>query len=331
MKKIFLCLGLVGVLFGADSNVKFEITPTFNWGVYEGHLDLDDRGAPGLKLGYHFGDSFLDQVEFGFEHYSGIPYNNVSDKTDLTKIYLSAIKGVDLGQRFYLYGLVGAGYDNFNNPGMDSSKDVKDSGFGHYGAGLKYKIADSVALRLETRDQIGFNDAQHQWISTLGISFGFGGEKEQVIPVAIKKTEKAEILAPNTKKLNCPFAPREGALLDENGCEKTIHLEGHFEFAKADIGPLFADRIEEIAKTLNDNEKYKVVLEGHTDNSGPKEYNYTLSERRAQSVAKELEKFGVEKSRIQIKAYGPDRPRSSNATKEGRIDNRRVEAKFFLP
>ncbi|HED1011850.1 TPA: OmpA family protein, partial [Campylobacter coli] len=53
-------------------------------------------------------------------------------------------------------------------------------------------------------------------------------------------------------------------------------------------------------------------------------------ERRANSVAKELEKFGVDKSRIQTVGYGQDKPRSSNDTKEGRADNRRVEAKFIL-
>ena len=41
-------------------------------------------------------------------------------------------------------------------------------------------------------------------------------------------------------------------------------------------------------------------------------------------------KFGIEKERIEVKGYGQDRPRSSNDTKEGRADNRRVEARFFL-
>lgn len=43
MKKIFLCLGLASVLFGADNNVKFEITPTLNYNYFEGNLDMDNR------------------------------------------------------------------------------------------------------------------------------------------------------------------------------------------------------------------------------------------------------------------------------------------------
>ncbi|MCE3576599.1 outer membrane protein A, partial [Campylobacter jejuni] len=72
MKKILLCLGLASVLFGADNNVKFEITPTLNYNYFEGNLDMDNRYAPGIRLGYHFDDFWLDQLEFGLEHYSDV-------------------------------------------------------------------------------------------------------------------------------------------------------------------------------------------------------------------------------------------------------------------
>ena len=314
MKKVLLCLGLASVLFGADDNIKFEITPTFNYGIFEGNLDLDNRAAPGVRLGYHFDDFFLDQAELGLEYYSGVKYKNVSQNTNLTKVYLNAIKGMDLGQSFYLYGLVGAGYEDFSKPKLDTSIDNKDGGFGHYGVGLKYRITDSVALRLETRDQIAFNDAHHQWVSTLGISFGFGGKKV---------TPPAKPVCPTTP-------PREGALLDENGCEKTISLEGYFGFDKTNISPVFGEKIKEIAKILDSHERYNTLLEGHTDNVGARAYNQKLSERRAESVAKELEKYGVEKNRIQTKGYGQDNPKYNNNTQQGRAGNRRVEAKFFL-
>ena len=100
MKKVLLCLGLASVLFAADNNVKFEITPTLNYNVFEGNLDLDDRAAPGVKLGYHFDDFWLDQLELGLEHYSSVKYAN-NDRTNITKVFLSAIKGIDVGEKFY--------------------------------------------------------------------------------------------------------------------------------------------------------------------------------------------------------------------------------------
>lgn len=112
--------------------------------------------------------------------------------------------------------------------------------------------------------------------------------------------------------------------------KKTISLEGHFGFDKTTINPTFQEKIKEIAKVLDENERYDTILEGHTDNIGSRAYNQKLSERRAKSVANELEKYGVEKSRIKTVGYGQDNPRSSNDTKEGRADNRRVDAKFIL-
>ncbi|EAI3899082.1 fibronectin-binding outer membrane protein CadF [Campylobacter coli] len=325
MKKLLLCLGLASVLLGADNNVKFEITPTLNYNYFEGNLDMDNRYAPGIRLGYHFDDFWLDQLELGLEHYSDVKYTNSTLTTDITRTYLSAIKGIDLGEKFYFYGLAGGGYEDFSKGAFDN----KSGGFGHYGAGLKFRLSDSLALRLETRDQISFHNANHSWVSTLGISFGFGAKREKVVAAQVKEVAiEPRVAAPVQSQ--CPAEPREGAMLDENGCEKTISFEGHFGFDKVDINPVFEEKIKEIAQILDENARYDTILEGHTDNIGSRAYNQKLSERRAESVAKELEKFGVDKDRIQTVGYGQDKPRSSNDTKEGRADNRRVDAKFIL-
>ncbi|ECW7655589.1 fibronectin-binding outer membrane protein CadF [Campylobacter coli] len=325
MKKLLLCLGLASVLLGADNNVKFEITPTLNYNYFEGNLDMDNRYAPGIRLGYHFDDFWLDQLELGLEHYSDVKYTNSTLTTDITRTYLSAIKGIDLGEKFYFYGLAGGGYEDFSKGAFDN----KSGGFGHYGAGLKFRLSDSLALRLETRDQISFHNANHSWVSTLGISFGFGAKREKVVAEQVKEVAiEPRVTAPVQSQ--CPAEPREGAMLDENGCEKTISFEGHFGFDKVDINPVFEEKIKEIAQILDENARYDTILEGHTDNIGSRAYNQKLSERRAESVAKELEKFGVDKDRIQTVGYGQDKPRSSNDTKEGRADNRRVDAKFIL-
>lgn len=315
MKKILLCLGLASVLFGADNNVKFEITPTLNYNYFEGNLNMDNRYAPGIRFGYHFDNFWLDQLELGLDHYYGVKYTEANKITDITRTYLSAIKGIDVGKKFYFYGLAGGGYEDFSNAAYDNKSGV----FGHYGVGVKFRLSDSLALKLETRDQIDFNHANHNWITTLGISFGFGSKKEKT----------AEENTPNLQA-KCPVEPRKGALLDEKGCEKTISLEGHFGFNETTINPTFQEKIKEIAKVLDENERYNTILEGHTDDIGSRAYNQKLSERRAKSVAKELEKYGVEKNRIKTIGYGQDNPRSSNATKEGRADNRRVDAKFIL-
>lgn len=317
MKRLLLGLGLASALFGADQNIKFEITPTFNYNYFEGNLDMKNHYAPGIRFGYHFDDFWLDQVELGFEYYSNVKYTNTHETTDISRTYLNAIKGFDLNKRFYFYGLAGGGYENFSNAAYDN----KSGGFGQYGVGIKFNLSDSLTLRLETRDQIDFNDANHNWVTTLGLSFGFGGEKKQNL-----KNEFKQPLARQIEKKS----QTKTFVLDKSEKEKVISLEGYFGFDKTTINPAFSQKIKKIAKVLDENKNYNTILEGHTDNIGSKAYNKKLSQKRAQNVAKELEKYGVNKNRIETIGYGEERPRSSNATKEGRADNRRVEAKFIL-
>ena len=63
------------------------------------------------------------------------------------------------------------------------------------------------------------------------------------------------------------------------------------------------------------------MIEGHTDAQGNREFNVELSKRRAQAVADYLTELGVPADRLEVKGFGPDRPRSNAAS-----DNRRVEA-----
>jgi OOP family OmpA-OmpF porin len=70
-----------------------------------------------------------------------------------------------------------------------------------------------------------------------------------------------------------------------------------------------------------------VEIGGHTDDIGSNVYNQKLSERRANSVRQYIvDKFGTEGSRLNAVGYGEEKPIADNSTKEGRQQNRRVEA-----
>ncbi len=69
-----------------------------------------------------------------------------------------------------------------------------------------------------------------------------------------------------------------------------------------------------------------IVIAGHTDNRGRSEYNRALSERRSQAVRHYLvAKHGIAAERLIVKAYGEDKPLTSNDTENDRAMNRRVE------
>lgn len=98
-----------------------------------------------------------------------------------------------------------------------------------------------------------------------------------------------------------------------------------FDFDSAQIKAEYRDILREAAQIIKGRADKKVVVEGHTCNIGPAQYNMGLSQRRAQSVADFLAEQGVSKDRLETKGYGLTNPRFDNSTREGRSLNRRVE------
>ncbi len=98
-----------------------------------------------------------------------------------------------------------------------------------------------------------------------------------------------------------------------------------FEFDKSAINRSFEPELAKIANLIAQNPGTPVGVLGHTDATGPEQYNQGLSERRAQSVADYLVGQGVDQSRLRVQGFGESEPVASNDTREGRSQNRRVD------
>lgn len=116
------------------------------------------------------------------------------------------------------------------------------------------------------------------------------------------------------------------------GQELILTLPQDLLFAtdSATLRPDLQQDLRVIATNLVNYPRSDVIVVGHTDNTGSAAYNQTLSERRAQSVAQVLRSQGVSANRIQTIGRGLNQPVASNATPEGRRQNRRVEI-FIRP
>jgi outer membrane protein OmpA-like peptidoglycan-associated protein len=101
-----------------------------------------------------------------------------------------------------------------------------------------------------------------------------------------------------------------------------------FAFDKFNLSNEAIVELDKVVKWLTDNPKINVEIEGHTDNIGTAAYNKTLSESRSKSVHDYFVSHGVAASRLSYRGYGFDRPVATNATAEGRQENRRVELKI---
>lgn len=87
--------------------------------------------------------------------------------------------------------------------------------------------------------------------------------------------------------------------------------------------------LNQLAGTLNKYEDTNIIIEGHTDSSGPTRYNQELSEDRAESVARYLEAQRVGATRIRTLGHGEENATADNNTATGRQANRRVEVAIF--
>ena len=99
----------------------------------------------------------------------------------------------------------------------------------------------------------------------------------------------------------------------------------YFDFDSSQVRQGDYQAINAHADFLLANQESMISLEGHTDQTGTREYNIALGEQRAISVAKMMQIKGVPESQIQIVSYGEEKPVSQGNDEYALSQNRRVE------
>lgn len=103
-----------------------------------------------------------------------------------------------------------------------------------------------------------------------------------------------------------------------------LSADAHFDFGSATLKPAGERKIDEIVQTLQENAEVRILVEGYTDSVGSESYNQRLSERRAEAVRDHMTARGIAAERIDTRGHGEANPVATNATAEGRAQNRRV-------
>jgi outer membrane protein OmpA-like peptidoglycan-associated protein/FtsZ-binding cell division protein ZapB len=158
-----------------------------------------------------------------------------------------------------------------------------------------------------------------------------------------------EVDIDRVKSANAASQPDDVALrLGDLPLEKRLHVQGLLADLDSKIdkqglmtivpgGLLFAinseavqesahDTLAKVAELISVYDDRKVLIVGHTDAVGDAAYNKQLSERRAELVKQFfVDNFDVEEDRLSTQGFGEERPIASDATREGRRANRRVE------
>jgi outer membrane protein OmpA-like peptidoglycan-associated protein len=142
-----------------------------------------------------------------------------------------------------------------------------------------------------------------------GVAGGVIGHRMDKQKAEIEKIENAKV-----EKVN-------------NGEGLKVTFESGILFAtnSSTLTPESQESLTKFAQSLQNNPETNVAVSGHTDNTGSDAINQPLSERRAQSVVNFLIGKGVASKRMTSVGNGSNQPVASNATAEGRAQNRRVE------
>ena len=119
-----------------------------------------------------------------------------------------------------------------------------------------------------------------------------------------------------------------GVEVQRQGDNITLVMPGNITFAtsSANIAPSFYQPLNNLANSLKQfNNQNQIQIVGYTDSTGNNNYNMQLSQQRAQSVATYLTSQGVSGQYLTVRGAGPADPIASNATADGRAQNRRVQ------
>lgn len=143
-----------------------------------------------------------------------------------------------------------------------------------------------------------------------------------------KKTDQNQQVSTNGEQTNSKKEPFETLVNEEAAEEVDKKTQDEIEEVEVKDRVFFGDNIYQVsdearrildvqAEWLKSDEKIKIIIEGHCDERGTREYNIALGERRANAVKKYLMSVGVNSRRIKTISYGKERPAffgSDNAT-----------------
>ena len=102
----------------------------------------------------------------------------------------------------------------------------------------------------------------------------------------------------------------------------------YFEYDSAIVSSEYDELLLGVSTYLINNPQVKIVLEGHTDERGTREYNLALGEERANSVLKQLNILGVSRQQMSSLSFGEENPSALGIENDILALNRRVEIIF---
>jgi OOP family OmpA-OmpF porin len=223
-----------------------------------------------------------------------------------------------------------------NGSAKEKSPDKRDVGF-KYGVGLQYDFTPAFGVRGEWENyhlEEAIAAGADLTLFSLGIVYRFGVPEPEPLIIEKEVVKEVEVPVVIEKKVEVPVVvekevikevevPAEPIVFIKPGERIILASNSLFDFDKSDLKPQGKAALRDLMKKIRKDDN--LIITGHTCSMGSEIYNLKLSERRASSVMNYLIANGIAPERLEMRARGESEPIASNATEEGRIQNRRVE------
>jgi peptidoglycan-associated lipoprotein len=118
---------------------------------------------------------------------------------------------------------------------------------------------------------------------------------------------------------------REESSLDYETRAIFTNATVYFEFDKFNLNSKSLQTLKSAVAAMKDNSSIKIIISGHADERGTREYNLALGQRRAESVRDYFAVNGINANRVTVKSYGEERPLSDGSDETSYAKNRRAE------
>lgn len=331
---VLLAAGLMGAAGqSAADEGRIYVAPGAQWIDFDGERGVGDDVGPAVGLG--FGLTERLDIEFNASRVKP-EFLTRAGEDNVRHLRLDLLYGPDNSQPGQISPFVVGGI------GDNEFRLNKDDTILNLGGGFRYRITDRFEWRAAARTFFGLDDRAHDFgvDTALLLHFGEASRTERVPPTpapapAPQPQPQARVMdsdgdgVPDDRD-RCPDTPSAHAV-DDDGCSimieevAEIELRVEFDFDSDVVKPQYYDDIGRVAEFLDEYEDTVAELGGHTDSTGPEEYNQGLSQRRANAVREVLiERFDVHPGRVTAVGYGESEPVATNDTPAGRQENRRV-------
>lgn len=298
-----------------------EVSPFLGYHFFENKQNLSNCPVYGGRIGFNFTKHFGIEGAVEFINSSvddksrtGIKegqYRSPMDQVDLTFYNLNAVFHFMPDSKltpFIVAGLGGVRYSpKISNQDM-STFDL--------GIGMKYWMAEHIALRLDLRDNLvtevfPFEQSYHNIHASAGIVFAFGGkskcEPASAWEYAPEDLEKVILLMSEVPEPQ--IEEKVKVVASEPKIVVLAFEDVHFDLDQSTLTEEAKTILERSVKILKNNPKSKVRIAGYTSASGTDEYNQGLSEKRAKAVEKYLIDEGIiMQDRLSTIGYGETQP-----------------------